>query len=48
MIDGGNFFDQPIKNNLRTHENIRKITNGQGDDCLLVICYLENFSNQYN
>ena len=22
MIDGGNFFDQPLKNNLRTYDNI--------------------------
>ena len=37
MIDGKNFFDQPI--NSMTYENIRKITIGQGDDyttgCLL-------------
>ena len=25
MIDGKNFFDQPIKNNKVTYENIRKI-----------------------
>ena len=24
MIDGKNFFDQPIKNNKVTYENIRK------------------------
>ena len=39
MIDGENFFDQPIKNNKVTYENIRKIATGQGDDyttgCLL-------------
>ena len=39
MIDGKNFFDQPINNNFKTYENIRKITAGQGDDyttgCLL-------------
>ena len=27
-----NFFDQPINNNLKTSENIRKIATGQGDD----------------
>ena len=32
MINGENFFDQPIKNNKVTYENIRKITAGQGDD----------------
>ena len=29
MIDGQNFFDQPIKNDLRTYENIRKIARVQ-------------------
>ena len=32
MIDGRNFFDQPIKSMTKTYENIRKITTGQGDD----------------
>ena len=32
MIDGRNFFDQFVKNNLRRHENIRKTTTGQGED----------------
>ena len=39
MIDGKTFFDQPVKSNLRTYENIRKIAMGQEDDypisCLL-------------
>ena len=32
MIDGRNFFDQPIKNDLKRYDNIRKIVTGQGDD----------------
>ena len=32
MIDGKNFFDQPINSNIKTCESIRKIANGQGDD----------------
>ena len=32
MIDGKTFFDQPIKNDLITYENIQKIVTGQGDD----------------
>ena len=32
MINGRNFFDQPVKNYLRTYSNIRKIVIGQGDD----------------
>ena len=32
MIDVRNLFDQPVKNNLITYDNIRKIATGQGDD----------------
>ena len=32
IIGGSNFFDQPIKNDLKTNDNIRKIATGQGDD----------------
>ena len=32
MIDGRNFFDQPVKNDLRTYDNIRILAVGQGDD----------------
>ena len=31
MINGENIFDQPIKNNKVTYENIRKIATGKGD-----------------
>ena len=47
MINGENFFDQPIKNNKVTYEN-RKIAAGQGDDystgCLLDYSYfMDNY-----
>ena len=46
MINGENFFDQPIKNNKVTYENIRKIAIGRGDDyttgCLLDYLYFTN------
>ena len=49
MINGENFFDQPIKNNKVTYENIRKIATGQGDDyttgCLLDYPF---FKDSYN
>ena len=32
MIDGKNFFDQPVKSDKVTYENIRKIATGRGDD----------------
>ena len=39
MINGENFFHQPIKNKKVTYDNIRKIARGYGDDyttgCLL-------------
>ena len=38
MIDGKSFFDQTVKNDKVTYENIRKIATGQGDyttSCLL-------------
>ena len=39
MINGENFFDQPIKDNKVVNENIRKVVTGKGDDyttgCLL-------------
>ena len=41
IIDGTKVFDQPINNDIKTKENIRKIAPGQGDDyttgCLLII-----------
>ena len=47
MIDGKSFFDQPIKNDKITYENIRKIATGQGDDyttgCLLDYAYFKNY-----
>ena len=46
MINGENFFDQPIKNNKITYDNIRKIATDQGDDyttgCLLDYPYFAN------
>ena len=33
MIDGQNLFDHPVKNDLRTYDNIQKTATGQEDDC---------------
>ena len=47
MIDGQNVFDQSVKNNKVTYENIRKIATGQGNDyttgCLLYYIYFKNY-----
>ena len=46
IIDGKNFFDQPIKDNKITYGNIRKIATGQGGHyttgCLLDYAYFRN------
>ena len=44
MIDGKNFFDQPINNITKTYENIRKIPTVQGNttSCLLDHSYLKD------
>ena len=45
MIDGHIFFDQPVKTDLRTYENIRKTD--QGDDyttgCILDYSYFNKY-----
>ena len=47
MIDGKNFFNQPVKNDKVTYENIRKIPIGQRDDyttgCLLDYTYFKEY-----
>ena len=47
MIHGKNVFDQRVKNNEITYENIRKIATGQGDDyttgCLLDYIYFKKY-----
>ena len=47
MIDGKNFFDQPVKNDKVTYENIRKIATGRGDDyttgCLWDYIYFKKY-----
>ena len=47
MIDGKNFFDEPVKNDKVTYKNVRKIAIGQVDDyttgCLLDYTYLKKY-----
>ena len=46
-IDGRNFFNQLVQNNLITYDNIQKIPTGQGHDyktgCLLDYNYFNNY-----
>ena len=37
VIDGKNFFDQPVENIKVTYEKIKKIATGQGDDYKKII-----------
>ena len=48
MIDRRNIFDQPVKCNLITYDNIWKIATGQRDDCTTG-CLLDYpyFKNHY-
>ena len=49
MIDGKNVFDQPVKKDKVTYENVRKIVKDQGDDyttgCLLDYSYFKKYYN---
>ena len=49
MIDGKSLFDQPINNEIKIYENVRKIATGKGDEyttgCLLDYSY---FKENYN
>ena len=47
MIDERKFFDQPVKNNLITYDNIRKIATGQGDDYTTGYLLDYNYFNNY-
>ena len=41
MINGQKYFGQPIENDLRTKDNIRKIATGQGDYYLTgCVCWI--------
>ena len=46
-MDGRNFFDQPVKYNLITYDNIQKVATSQGDDYATGITVLSLFQNYY-
>ena len=43
MMDGRNFFDQPVRNDLVTYDNIRKIAKGQEDNYTRSYNYFKNY-----
>ena len=46
MIDGRNFYDQPINDLIKKNDQVRKVLTGQGDDyttrCLLDYIYFKD------
>ena len=46
MIDGRNFYDQPIHDLINQYDDVRKVSTGQGDDyttgCLLDYAYFKD------
>ena len=48
LIDGRNFYDQSINDQIKTYDEIRKITTGKGDD-YTTVCLLHNqyFKDHY-
>ena len=47
MISVRNYFDQPVKNNLKTYDNNRKIAIGQGDEYTIGCLFDYNYFNNY-
>ena len=47
MIDGKNFFDQPVKSDIRTYDNIQRIVTVQGDDYTTGCLLNYNFFNKH-
>ena len=47
MIDGKNFFNQPVNSDMSVYNNINKIATGQRDDyktsCLLAYNHLKEY-----
>ena len=46
MIDGKNFYDQPINDLMKQYDEVRKVSTGQGydytTDCLLNYAYFKD------
>ena len=46
LIDGTDFYDQPINDLVKQHDEVRKVSTGQGDDyatgCLLDYVYFKD------
>ena len=47
MIEGRHFFDQPVKNDLKKCDNIRKAATGQDDGCTTECLINYSYFNKY-
>ena len=49
MVNGQNFFDQPVKSDMGTYDNIQKIASGQGNDYTTgILLDYPHFNEHYN
>ena len=37
LINARNFYNQPINNQIKNYDEVRKITAGQGDDSMIIL-----------
>ena len=47
MINAKHFFNQPVKNNLKAYDNVKKNLTGQGDDYTTEYLIDYNYFNKY-
>ena len=47
MADEQNFFDESVRNDLITSDNIRKIATGRGDNCITGYLLDYNYLKKY-
>ena len=46
MLDGKNFSKQPVRNNVRTYKNIKKIATGQQETIQVVVYWIIHHSKK--
>ena len=44
LIDGRNFYDQPINDLIKQYDKVRKVSTEQGDDILQDVYYIMHIS----
>ena len=47
LIDDRNFYDQPVNDKIKRHDEIRKIATGQDDDFTTCLLYYQYFKDHY-